>query len=281
MRRWQVGVLGVLSALALACEGTARPSGGRDPDPAPTPRDGLPAALAALGDSITAGYASCATLVACRRNSWATGTSTDVDSHYRQIHAERPTVTAKNFAVPGVRADALAGQADRAVRAGVGYVTILIGANDACRDRVEDMTSVATFRRNVDAGLERLHDGLPRARILVASIPDVHRVWEVGHEDANAVRAWARGVCPSMLANPTSTAAADDERRDRVDERIDDYNRELSDACRDYDGACRYDGGVHRMDFTLDMLSRLDYFHPNVKGQDRLAEETFPSRFTW
>jgi lysophospholipase L1-like esterase len=85
-----------------------------------------------------------------------------------------------------------------------------------------------------------------------------------------------------MLANPTSTADADADRRDRVEERIDDYNSQLAKACRAYDGHCRYDGGdAHRTRFTLEMLSRLDYFHPNAAGQQKLAEATFPRRFTW
>src|SRR3712207_9326313 len=96
---------------------------------------------------------------------------------------------------------------------------------------------------------------------------------------SRAVRAWSRGLCPSLLADPTSGADADAERRRAVRDRVDDYNRQLRAACRAYGDRCRYDGGAaHRVRFTLAMVSRLDYFHPSVDGQDRLAEATWPRR---
>jgi lysophospholipase L1-like esterase len=282
-RRWQTACLAVLGALALACEGAGRADTAR-PAPDRDPRPGLPASMAALGDSITAGYGTCVTLVACRRNSWSTGGGTRVDSHYRRILAESSAISGRgeNFSVPGARAEALPGQARRAVRAGAEYVTILIGANDACAGRVDHMTGVAAFRGHVDDALRTLKRGLPGARVLVVSIPDVHRLWEVGHDDPRAVRAWGRGVCQSLLANPTSTAGADDRRRRQVRDRVDDYNRELVAACREYGDHCRHDGGrAHRVRFTLGLVNKLDYFHPNAEGQQKLAEVTFPRRFTW
>lgn len=280
-RRWQAAGLAVLCVLALACEGTGQAG---PPQPTHRPQAGLPASMAALGDSITAGYGSCITLVACHRNSWSTGDGPQVNSHYRRIRADNPRITdrAVNYAIPGARADALPGQADAAVRAKVQYVTILIGANDACRGRVADMTGTQTFRGHIDAALRRLKEGLPEARILVVSIPDLYRLWELGHDDERAVAAWNRGVCPSMLANPTSTADADQRRRREVGQRVDAYDRELARACRGYGKHCRYDSGrAHRVRFTLDLVNHLDYFHPNAAGQDKLAEVTYPRRFTW
>ena len=282
-RRWPTACLVVLAVVALACEGAGRADSGR-PAPTRSPAKGLPASMAALGDSITAGYGTCLTLVACRRNSWSTGNGTRVQSHYRRIREQNDDIAgrAENFSAPGARARDLPGQAAAAVRADVDYVTVLIGANDACTDGVRDMTGVPSFRRQIDAALRTLRRGLPDARILVVSIPDVYRLWELGHDDTRAVRAWNRGVCPSLLADPTSTAVADQRRRRQVGDRIDDYNRELSRACRESGGHCRYDGGrAHRVRFTPDLVNRLDYFHPNVEGQQTLAEVTFPRRFTW
>ncbi len=163
------------------------------------------------------------------------------------------------------------------------YVTILIGANDACARRVEDMTPVATFRKEIDKGLARLKKGLPKARVLVVSIPDLYRLWEVGREDDRAVEVWSRGgICPSMLAAPTSTDDADEERREQVRDRIDDYNDELRDACREYGDRCRSDGGAaHRVRFDLELVNQFDYFHPNADGQKELADVVYPGRFTW
>ncbi|GAA2478483.1 GDSL-type esterase/lipase family protein [Winogradskya humida] len=284
LRRWHVAVLAVLCVFALACEEGA----GATPRPTSTgtakPKPGYPSSMAALGDSITAGYGSCAVYVACSRNSWSTGGADGVDSHYGRILAKNSKMKgkARDFAVPGADAADLKAQAASAVDAGSEYVTILIGANDACAGDVSGMTSVKTFRSQVDDGLDRLKKGLPKSRVLVVSIPDIYRLWELGHKDANAVRVWGRGICPSMLARPTSTADADDDRRHKVKDRVAAYNTQLEKACAAYGKRCRWDGGsANRVDFSLNLVSKFDYFHPNFDGQKRLADVTWPGKINW
>jgi lysophospholipase L1-like esterase len=279
-RRWYLIGFVMLSVLALACEGT----GNGGPTPTGKPATGFPSSMAALGDSITIGFGSCFALVACERNSWATGGNTSVDSHYLRIRASNPKMRGHgyNFAVSGALAAGLARQADQAVRVKAGYVTVLIGANDACADRVTGMTPVDTFRDQVDAALAKLNKGLPTARILIVSIPDLYRLWELGHGNPRAVRAWRRGVCPSLLAGATSTAAADDQRRHQVDDRVDAYDSALVVACDAYGPRCRWDGGkAHRVRFSLDLLNEIDYFHPDAQGQAKLADVTYPGQITW
>ncbi|MEW1585527.1 GDSL-type esterase/lipase family protein [Micromonospora vinacea] len=276
-RRW-VAALACLAALvALACEG------GTSAEPRPTtsarPSSG-PGGIAALGDSISTGFASCLVLTSCERNSWSTGDGLRVQSHYRRLLDQNAAIRDRtyNHARPGARADALAGQAQAAVRDRPDYVTVLIGANDVCRGGVDAMTPVAQFRADVDRGLRVLRTGRPKARVLVVSIPDLYRLWEVGHDDARATRAWRRGICPALLADATSTAPADRARRAAVRDRIDAYNAELKAACRAYGARCRHDGGaLHRVRFTLDLLNPLDWFHPNATGQGRIAEVTWRS----
>lgn len=275
MRRWQVGGLAVLAALALACEGT----GVADPGPSGRPGGTGPSSMAALGDSITAGFGSCFTLVACQRRSWSTGSDPAVNSHYRRLREDNPEIRgdAHNYAEPGARSADLAGQARAAVAVKAEYVTVLIGANDACARRVEDMTGAATFRKRVDAGLRTVKKGLPKTRVLVMSIPDLYRLWQVGRNEPRAVRAWNTGICPSLLADPTSQSPAAQRRRRQVAQRVDAYNRELAAACRAYGKRCRWDGGkVHNVRFTLDEVNRLDWFHPSAEGQARLAEVSWP-----
>jgi lysophospholipase L1-like esterase len=283
MRRWHVVVLAALGVLALGCEGAAsRPS----PHSSTTakPKPGLPTSMAALGDSITAGFGSCATLLACGRNSWSTGTAAAIDSHYLRIRDGNDRITGHehNYAVPGAQADDLARQAREAVQAKVDYVTILIGANDACTSSADRMTAVATFRNEIAAGLAVLEKGLPKAHILVVSLPDLYRLWQLGHSDEHAVRAWKLGVCPSLLADPTSTAQSDQDRRQQVADRIDDYDDQLAAACKAYGKHCRWDhGAVHEVRFSLSLVNHLDYFHPDADGQKRLADVTYPGSFTW
>ncbi|MEH0841609.1 GDSL-type esterase/lipase family protein [Micromonospora sp. CPCC 205711] len=274
-RRWVAAVACLLALVALACEkgseASPRPSRGSTPA-------GLPATMAALGDSITTGFASCLVLTSCQRNSWSTGDGIRVESHYRRLLDSDPRLRGRafNHAVPGARAAALTGQAGAAVRDKADYVTVLIGANDACRDSIGAMTPVKTYRAQVDRGLRVLRDGRPKAKVLVVSIPDLYRLWEVGHTDGRASRIWRTGICPALLANPTSSAAADRARRTAFRKRIDAYNDQLRAACRAYGSRCRYDGGaVHRVRFSLDEVNGLDWFHPNVAGQNRLAEVSF------
>ncbi|XVV08806.1 SGNH/GDSL hydrolase family protein [Actinoplanes sp. CA-131856] len=280
MRRWHLAVLALLGVFALACE-----EGTGAADPKPTgPSKSYPSSMAALGDSITAGFASCFALVACERRSWATGSDSAVDSHYRRIRDSNAAIKGKayNFAESGADAADLAAQARKAVNTKVQYVTILIGSNDACAPSVQGMTSVAAFRQRVDAGLARIKKGLPRTRVLMVSIPDLYRLWEVGHGNDKAVRAWNGGICPSLLARPTSTAEADEDRRRQVARRIDAYNDALAGACRAYGKKCRWDSGeVHNVRFDLELVNRIDYFHPSTEGQARLAEVSYPGRFTW
>ena len=143
------------------------------------------------------------------------------------------------------------------------YVTIMMGANDACTSTEAGMTAVATFRSQIDAAMATLKAGLPSAQVLVISIPDIKRLWEIGKGNSSARTVWALGgICKSMLANPTSTAAADVARRDRVRQRVVDFNTQLAQACTAYGSNCLYDNNaVFNYQFVLSQVSTWDYFH--------------------
>ncbi|MDQ7906138.1 GDSL-type esterase/lipase family protein [Phytohabitans sp. ZYX-F-186] len=247
--------------------------------------DPYPSSMASTGDSITRGFNACGFYVDCPSRSFSTGTETGVNSHYRRVLAANPAVSGRNFndAESGATAADLPGQIDLAVGQGVDYVTVLIGANDACAGSEAGMTPVATYRGHIDTALARLKAGRPGARVFVMSIPDLKRLWEVGKGNFLARSAWSLlGICQSMLANPTSTAAADVARRDRVRQRVADYNAQLAAACAAYGSLCRYDGGaIFNYPFTLSQVSGWDYFHPDTDGQTVLAATTWAAGFAW
>jgi lysophospholipase L1-like esterase len=282
MVRGLAAVIAILVAFTpVACKPADRP--GDDPAP-PPPAGRLPSSMAALGDSLSGGYGACFFPAPCERNSWSTGDGTQIVSHYERIAEANPRLEGRayNFAVTRARAADLDPQAREAVKRKAQYVTVQIGANDACRPDIADMTTVAAFRAQVDEALTVLRDGLPKARVLVVSIPDIYRVWQLGHTNKVAVRAWSRNVCPALLADPTSLADADADRRRAFRDRITAYNRELRAACDAYGTRCLWDGGAaHRVRFTLKDLAAFDFFHPNVAGQQKLADVTFPDSFTW
>lgn len=249
-------------------------------DPGPPP-----GSMAALGDSITRGFNACGWYSDCVSRNWSTGTETGVTSHYLRIRAKNSAINGRNYNVArsGARIDALPGQAQAAVNQQAAYVTILLGANDACASSEAAMTPVATFRVRVDTGLATLKSGLPAAKVFIVSVPDVKRLWFVGKDSGSARAAWSLfGICKAMLANPTSTAAADVARRDRVRQRVVEYNQQWAAACAAYGPNCRFDGNTaFNYPFALSQVSGWDYFHPNATGQRVLAQISYDAGFGW
>jgi lysophospholipase L1-like esterase len=244
-----------------------------------------PNSMASLGDSISRGFNACGWFVDCTSRSFSTGSDTGVNSHYLRIRAVNPAINGHNLndAKTGAKAIDMAGQAQTAVGQGVQYVTMLIGANDACTSSESTMTTVTTFRGQIDAALTTLHNGLPNARVFVASVPDIKRLWQIGSVNATARGIWGLfGICQSMLANPTSTAAADVARRDRVRQRVIDFNTQLAQACAAYGANCKFDNNaVFGYPFILTQISTWDYFHPNTSGQLVLAQVSYAAGFNW
>ncbi|MFC4061791.1 GDSL-type esterase/lipase family protein [Planomonospora corallina] len=255
--------------------------------PAPARADAVwrPAVMAALGDSISAGFNACGWYVSCTSRSWSAGDHAGVRSHYLRLLPGHGTIEGGNlnFAVPGATSADLAGQVARAVARRADYVTVLVGAQDACVAEERRMTPVAVYRERMAAALRKLKEGRPGARVFVASIPDVKRLWRVGKDNVAARGVWAVGrICPVMLERPQSTAPADRMRRDRVRARVAAYNRALERVCAEYGPACRFDGNaVFGYRFTLEHVSAWDFFHPNEAGQRQLARVTAEAARDW
>lgn len=276
-RRWLFGLLS-LALLVIACKAPASENGSGPGEPPPPAVDGIPSSMVALGDSITAAFGSCLAPTACPRNSWSTGEGTQVNSHYRRILSVNPTIKghATNLAKPGAVAADLVGQASTAVAVPVDYVTVLVGANDACRG---DMTPAGTFRAQVGDALSTISNGMPQAHILVVGLPNVYRVWEIGHDNRVALAAWRSGACPNLLTNPTSLEPVDVNRRQVFADQLAAYNGQLAGACA-ATPRCRF-VDVSGLSFELTMLSAIDFFHPNASGQQALADSTYPGGFDW
>ncbi|MDQ6876028.1 MAG: GDSL-type esterase/lipase family protein [Actinomycetota bacterium] len=244
-----------------------------------------PSSMASLGDSITRGFDACGFYLDCTNESWSTGADPAINSHYRRILAVNPAISGhnNNNAMTGAKAADLPGQAQTAVAQGVQYVTILIGANDACTSSEATMTPVSTYRSQIDAALTTLRSGLPDAKILVVSIPDIKRLWAIDRYNLGALTIWSMAhICQSMLANPLSNSSTDNARRDRVRQRVIDFNAQLADACAGYGSNCHYDGGtVFNYPFVTSQISGWDYFHPSRSGQTVLASITYAAGYDW
>ena len=268
-------VLATVTALLAGPASAARPGGGGG-------AAGYPASIASLGDSITRGFNAGGWYSDWPSRSWSTGSDSAVVSHYSRLTRlnQKTTVRAWNDADTGAKMNALAGQALTAKNQGAKYVTVLMGANDACTSTEAGMTSVATFRSQFANAMATLMTQASPPKVLVASIPDIYRLYTVGKNSSAARNAWnSFGICQSMLANPQSTDQADIDRRARVRQRVVDFNAQLAAVCATY-ATCKYDAGaVFGYQFQLSHLSTWDYFHPNTSGQAVLADVTWKAGF--
>lgn len=250
------------------------PSAHDKPSPKPTPTwDTTPRSLAAVGDSITRGFDACSVLADCPEASWATGTGSDVRSlATRLLGKERAADNSWNYAKTGARMEDLPEQIEQASLKRPELLTVMAGANDACRPSADSMTPVAEFRADFEDAMRTLRRELPKTQVYVASVPDLKRLWSQGRTNALGKQIWKLGICASMLADPDALDASATQRRANVQNRVVAYNDVLKDVCAK-DLRCRYDGGaVFDYRFDGDQLSHWDWFHPSKNGQERLAE---------
>src|SRR5262249_47949197 len=120
-------------------------------------RVAYPRSMAALGDSLTLAYATPGGAV----NSWSTGTSPSVQSHYKRILAAFGAIEGKafNLAVPGASFAQMRGQARRAIAKHVDYVTVW-GGEEWCG--VDDL---GPLERDFDRLLRVLMGGATQPRV--------------------------------------------------------------------------------------------------------------------
>ncbi|WP_404434445.1 GDSL-type esterase/lipase family protein [Microbacterium lacus] len=237
----------------------------------------LPVKMAALGDSISQAAMTCSSLLSCPPNGWSTGTTASVNSHFTRLRTAGATsLVAYNNAVSGALSGGLNAQAAKAVNQGAQYVTVQIGANDACTRTVATMTPTATFKANVAAALTTLSASAAAPEIFLSSIPNIKLMYDINKSSTSARLAWGLlRICQSMLANPTSTKAADVQRRDAVQARVTEYNTALAEVCA-ATAKCKWDGGaVANYAFVKADISTRDYFHPSATGQAVLSSITW------
>ncbi|MFC8081153.1 SGNH/GDSL hydrolase family protein [Streptomyces sp. NPDC057307] len=270
----------LVAVVALAGCGA---SDGADPDwtkaktsqsPPPKPIwDRTPTSLAAVGDSITRGFDACGILSDCPEASWATGTDDGVRSlAVRLLGAPGVADRSWNYARSGASVGELPAQMAKVAGHKPDLVTVMMGANDACKDEAALMTPVDEFRTSFEESMRRLRAGAPKTQVYVASVPDLKRLWSEGKDNPLGRQIWKLGICSSMLGDSQDMGAEATERRATVQARVVAYNKVLKDVCAK-DLRCRYDGGaVFDFRFTGDQLSTWDWFHPSKNGQGKLAD---------
>lgn len=239
----------------------------------------LPSSMVSTGDSITRAYdVSWAYLLSdAPAYSWSTGTRGTVNSHYSRILARNPAIAGRawNDARSGANMADLAGQLATAAGRDPDYVTVLMGANDACTSTVAGMTPTAIFTDQFRTALAGFTAARPGAEVFVASIPNVYQLWSVLRRDLAAQSTWAAfKICQSMLSLRNTEA-----QRQQVLDRVREFNAALAAVCAEFP-RCRYDGGAtFAFEFGAAHVSKVDYFHPSVSGEAALASTTWAASF--
>jgi lysophospholipase L1-like esterase len=261
-----------------------------------------PKVMAALGDSITRAFNTEVSLTCptgpsldCPKNSWSTGTNPVVDSQFLRLQALDPgrDPVAFNDAVTGARASDLARQVEAAIEQNADYVTVLIGANDACRPTLAQQTPTATFRQQVKGALEELVDEDPKVHIQLVSIPNINQLHTLFADplnpDEQALFRWDFfDICQALLDDPLSYDQDDVERREAFKAQVIAYNGALADVCAEiarclFDNNAVFNASVTAADVATVTTTgpTADYFHPSLQGQAKLADLTFAKTFAF
>jgi lysophospholipase L1-like esterase len=239
----------------------------------------LPNSMASTGDSITRAFDIdwSHLLSDSPQYSWSTGYSSSVTSQYERILAHNHAISGHEFndAKTGAKMVDLDGQVTAAASQGVQYLTILMGANDLCTSTAATMTPTDTFTAQFGQALHDFFAADPSAHVYVSSLPNLYQLWSLLHTNSSATGTWSLfGICQSMLSIWNTDA-----QRQLVVAQENADNLALLNTCAQYPN-CRWDGyaGFNHQ-FPASDISTVDYFHPNLQGQNAIAGVTWKASY--
>jgi lysophospholipase L1-like esterase len=210
-----------------------------------------------LGDSISRGFATGGSLSDRPANSWATGTNPRVRSISFRLRAR-----SVNAAYSGASIRSLARQVEL-VPVNADLILIEIGTRDVCAD---PETPPIDFRATLATALSALHARAPHAKVGILSVFDLPAMWATVRHVRRARP--LRRFCKSVTTPSGARRAA---------ARLRGLNREIRSACA-ADSNCRYDNGAAaRIRWARADVSALDYLHPSVAGQAKIASAVWAS----
>jgi lysophospholipase L1-like esterase len=265
------------------------------PQPTAAPvNSSLPTMLAAIGDSYTMAWSVSPAYPRDHPGfSWVIGSvkGDGVFSLRERFEALGDKLTVVNSATTGRKMSDAVRQATRVVSyakalpAGATvYVTFELGTNDLCDD---PNTDPAVFESQLRDATDILTSGLPKgSRILMLSVPDFSHFYDITQASATAQALLGQTshskTCAPFLGTDSPLSI------DQARQVLADYDARLAGVCSEIEATSGTAGRVHCLydeahlslrDFTLKDLSTVDYFHPSLSGQNRLATAAWQAGF--
>jgi lysophospholipase L1-like esterase len=265
------------------------------PTPSPTAAPtapALPSLLGAIGDSYSQAWSvSPDYLFDHPQFSWVVGTdkSDGVTSLLERFRALGGSPAVVDAATSGKKINDALRQANLVVAAAkklaagqTAYVTFELGTNDICASP-DFMTDPAAFAAQLQSAVGALRAGLPAgSRILILPVPDFPHFREITLADDAARQLLALPAnlnrCAPYLGTSSASALI------KANDYLSQYDADLKAACDDIDANeaatgrlyCTYNAALLAdSDFTIDDLSTVDYFHPSLSGQAKMAEDAW------
>jgi len=242
--------------------------------------------LAAIGDSYSQAYSvSPNKLLDHPEYSWVVGTAkndgvTSLLERFRALGGSPVVVDAatsgKKMVDAQRQADLVVAEAQNLEPGTTAYVTFELGTNDLCDD---PKTGISDFTSQLSTAIETLQVNLPRgSRLLMVSVPDFRHFRAITQADPTAKAAFTlyknSSRCAPFLGYASPVSIPDAEAI------LASYNDALRAACDRLNATtgaranlrCTYDEALlSDRDFAIGDLSTVDYFHPSLTGQAKMA----------
>lgn len=222
--------------------------------------------------------------------SWSSGQW--IDSHYNKLvrameyRGFQGDLDVMNVAVPGSVAEDTLKQAQKIVdvmNSGeyekLEYVTLLIGANDACTSESPVGTPHEVFRRHVRATLSKLAEIQQgeSVRVLVSSIPNIPALGDPKIRDHRTMGVMSCDYFRHEVLKFCRPLTRWSDERDflqkyqSVVDKNEILREEVEEAMRSYPQLdLVYSDSLHQFEITPEILAA-DCFHPNQQGQEILS----------
>jgi lysophospholipase L1-like esterase len=224
--------------------------------------------------------------------SWSTGL--ELDSHYvrlmKAVHQVEPTssVFSMNVALSGGETSDLYDQADAIVKemntgryAALKYVTLLIGNNDACKNRDPNLMKIDLH--NIFQILSTIKQTEP-IRVLMSGIP---RIPDVGEMDVDSSKTIFKYSCSAFrrsitrMCLPLTEWSKEAQYIDLI-QYTQGVNETLSEAADDANTNFKnldvqFSDALFDNPITRDNLA-IDCFHPNATSQAKIAEDLWQAQ---